>query len=77
MVHAPRVEKLRDNEKHQVDAYHSTEGPLKWMSKEEKEKVHSLVDAKMQEYEDSGLTRDEILHDKIGEGLALGDDPLF
>ena len=70
-------EMARDNEKHFVDAYHGPQGPIKWMSEEEKDKVHVIIDEKMQEYEDSGLTRDEILHDKIGQGIPLREDPFF
>lgn len=46
------------------------------MSKEELEYVHSQIDKKMQELEESGLTREEILYDKQ-EGIPLADDPFF
>jgi len=36
-----------------------------------------MIDVKMQELEDSGLTWAEILHDKIGEGMVLRDDMYF
>jgi hypothetical protein len=51
-----------DNEKNFVDGYHSPQGPIKWMSKEEKEKIHVMIELKMKELEESGLTKDEILH---------------
>ncbi len=47
------------------------------MTDEEKDQVHIAIDEKMQEFEDSGLTRDEILHDRIGQGIPLSEDPFF
>lgn len=47
------------------------------MSDDEKDKIHVLIDVKMQELEDSGLTREEILHNKIGEGVSLREDQFF
>jgi hypothetical protein len=38
--------------------------------------IHDQIDQRMQELEDSGLTREEILYDKQ-EGLPLSDDPFF
>ena len=38
--------------------------------------MHSQIDKRMQELEDSGLTREEILYDKQ-EGIPLSDDPFF
>jgi hypothetical protein len=68
---------VRENERNFVEAYLSPEGPSKWMSKEDLEYVHSQLDRRMQELEDSGLTREEILHDRQGEGIPLADDPFF
>lgn len=67
----------RENEWNFVDAYHNPAGPLKWMSWDEKDAIHSMIDVKMQELEDSGLTREEILHDRVGEGFTLRDDSFF
>lgn len=70
-------EKARDNELHYVDGYHSGASPFKWMSAEERGVVHDLADQKFKEIEETGLTAEEILHDKVGEGLPLRDDPVF
>lgn len=57
------------------------------MKPEEMKKIHREIDIRMQELEDSGLTREEILYnrqvrDKFGvlylqEGIVLADDPFF
>jgi len=57
-----KEEAIRDNERHFIDAYQSPTGPFKWLSAEQLEQVHLQIDAKMQELEDSGLTREEILY---------------
>ena len=31
----------------------------------------------MKEISDTGLTKDELLHEKAGEGVKLADDPFF
>jgi len=59
-----------------VQAYQGPSGPLKYMSEEAKEKVHQELDLRMQEVEDTGLTRSEILHEKQ-TGVKLADDPFF
>jgi hypothetical protein len=46
------------------------------MSEQAKEKVHQILDIRLQELEDTGLTRMEILHEKQ-VGLKLADDPFF
>ncbi len=46
-----------------LEGYLSPEGPLQWMSEEDKLKVHSIVDAKLQELEATNLSREEILYD--------------
>ena len=66
-----------ENEKHYVDGYQSPIGPLKWMSRDEKDAIHALIDVKMQELEVSGLTREEILHNWVGEGMTLWDDMFY
>jgi len=57
-------EKVRENEANFVDAYSRREGPKKYMSREEKEKIHNLIDEKMRELENTGLSREEILLNK-------------
>lgn len=47
------------------------------MSEEEKEEIHAMIDLKMNELEESGLTKDEILHNRVGEGFPLRDDQFF
>lgn len=46
------------------------------MSEDAKEKVHQEIDQRMQEIEDTGLSRDEILHEKYG-GVKLADDSFY
>ena len=46
------------------------------MSIEAKAKVHTEVDKRMQELEDTGLTRNEILFEQQ-QGMRLADDPFF
>jgi ribosomal protein S18 len=46
------------------------------MSAEAKEQVHLEIDQRMQELEDTGLTRQEILFERQ-EGIKLMDDPFF
>ena len=58
-----KEEAIRDNERNFIEAYASPTGPMKWLSKEQLEKVHAQIDIKMQELEDSGLTREEVLYD--------------
>ncbi len=71
-----KEEAIRENEKNFIEASQSPTGPSKWMSKEEIERIHTQIDIKLQELEDSGLTREEILYDKQ-QGLPLADDPFF
>lgn len=70
-----KEEKEIDNKAIFVSAY-STEGPIKFKSAEEKEKIHLEIDLKMKELEDSGLSREEILYNK-SEGIPLREDKLF
>ncbi|CDW82874.1 30s ribosomal protein s18 [Stylonychia lemnae] len=84
-----KEEIIRDNEKHFVESYESPVGPLKYMNRKEIIKIHQIIDKKMQELEDSGLTRDEILYDRQvltfdifnsllqQTGIPLADDPFF
>lgn len=71
-----KEEILRQNEKNFVDAYESPSGPFKWLSAQELNVIHDQIDQKMQELEDTGLTREEILYDKQ-DGIPLSDDPFF
>ena len=54
------------------------EGPHKYLTEEEKIKVHQELDQRLQELEDTGLTRIELLFDdQSGKGVKLKDDPFF
>jgi len=53
---------LRENERNFIESYGSPTGPMKYLTKEEKHKIHIMIDEKMEELEDSGLTREEILY---------------
>ena len=71
-----REEMVRDNEVQFIEGYQGPTGPMKYMSAETKEKVHQEIDKRMQEIEDTGLTRNEILHEKQ-TGVKLADDPFY
>ena len=66
----------KDNELEYVQGFSDTQKPKKWMTQEEKDTVHHEVDIQMQQLEDSGLTRMEILFNEQ-KGLPLADDPVF
>lgn len=55
------AEKVRENEQFFVDAYSRREGPKKFMSREEKDRIHHEIDLKMTELENTGLSKEEIL----------------
>ena len=74
------------------EGYTRPEGPFKEMSPEDIEKVHLIVDLKLQELEEMNLSREEIfelknskktdfspenLKFKEKKGLKLADDPFF
>jgi hypothetical protein len=46
------------------------------MNPKDIEQIHMLIDNKMQELEDSGLTREEVLFNDQ-RGIPLADDPFF
>ena len=53
------------------------EGPFKYLSKERVAQIHLEIDERMQELEDTGLTRNEILFNDANAGIPLKDDPFF
>lgn len=59
-----------------VEGYRTIPGPVKWMPAEEKERIHAQIELKMDQLEDTGLSRQEILVNKPG-GIPLGQDPVF
>jgi len=71
----------RDNELHFVEGPNvSTDGPFKYMSEERIDQIHLEVDKRMQELEDSGLSRQEILYNDTSNTqhvVLLADDPFF
>lgn len=69
-------EKIRDNHMFYSDAYSKMEGPKKWMTVEDKNKIHNEIDLRMEELEATGLTREEILFDQQ-KGIPLSNDPFF
>mmetsp|Transcript_1616 Transcript_1616/g.2859 ORF Transcript_1616/g.2859 Transcript_1616/m.2859 type:complete len:129 (-) Transcript_1616:1326-1712(-) len=71
-----KEEMIRENELNFIQGYNSPVGPIKYMSPEAKEKVHQEISQRMQELEETGLTRFEILFEKQ-KGLKLQDDPFF
>lgn len=73
-------EKVRENEMQFVDAYRKPNTPAKvMMTQQEMEAVHLEIDKRMQELEDTGLTRYEVLNKPRGKNpeLPLKDDPVF
>ena len=64
------------NKKIFAEGYQDPKGPMKFMSKKEKETIHLEIDRRFQELEDSGLSREEILYDKP-EGIPLNQDKFF
>lgn len=71
----------RDNELHFIEGPNvSADGPFKYMSEERIDHIHLEVDKRMQELEDSGLTRQEILYNDTSNTenvVLLADDPFF
>jgi hypothetical protein len=64
MTPKEKEEAIRENERNFIEAYQSPTGPSKYLSKAELESIHTEIDQRLQELEDSGLTREEILYDK-------------
>jgi len=59
-----------------LDGLKDPQGPKKLMSREEKEKIHEEIDNRLQELENSGLSKEEILYNKP-EGNPLKYDKFF
>jgi hypothetical protein len=69
-----REELERENEKNFIEGYATPEGPFKYLNAEKSKLFHSFIrinlvnvihteiDKKMQDLEDSGLTREEVLY---------------
>ena len=53
------------------------DGPFKYLSTERVEQIHQEIGERMQELEDTGLSRNEILFDDPNVGIPLKDDPFF
>lgn len=70
------IEVIHEEEKTFVEGYRTIPGPVKWMSEEDKARIHQEIDLKMDELEDTGLSRQEILNNIPG-GIPLSQDPVF
>ena len=81
MYSKPRESKeeiIRDNEMHFIEGHNaSSDGPLKYMSRERIDEVHEEIDRRMTELSDSGLSRREILFEDAKIGVPLQDDAFF
>ncbi|KRX04932.1 Ribosomal protein S18 [Pseudocohnilembus persalinus] len=75
--HMPQEEQEHNNYKQYLEGYKSPQGPLKWMKQEQKDEIHILIEEKMQQLEDSQLSREEILYDDGRKGIPLSQDPFF
>lgn len=65
------------NYKRYIEGYKSPKGPLRWMDESEKHKINLLIDKQLQEMEDTGLSREELLFNKGIKGIPLKKDPFF
>ena len=70
------IEVLHEHENLYYEGYRTPAGPLKWLSQEDKDRIHAQIDFKMDELETTGLSREEILLNRPG-GLPLSMDPVF
>ena len=70
-----KLEKEEDNYSKFIDSYSKT-GPKHNLTAEEKDKIHKEIDDKMEELENSGLSRYEILNNEP-KGLPLKQDQFF
>jgi len=75
---SPKIEQETTelNEKTFVEGYKSPRGPIKWMSQEDKDRIHAQIDYKMEELERTGLSREEILFNRA-KGFPLREDSVF
>jgi|LakMenEpi03Aug12_release.lakeMendotaPanAssembly.Ray.scaffolds.fasta_scaffold300994_1 hypothetical protein len=67
-IDAPE-ELIRDNELNFVQAYGTDQGPLKYLTQDQKDLIHNQIDRMMEEIEATGLSRFEILHEQAGKGV--------
>jgi ribosomal protein S18 len=75
-VFKDEIEKELEDKAKFIDGYNTETGPIKFMTREEKEKVHLEIDRKMRELEQSGLSRQEILFNEP-EGIPLKQDKFY
>ena len=55
----------------------SVEGPFKYLTAERIQEIHDEISERMQELQDTGLTRNEILFDDPHEGIQLRGDRFY
>ena len=71
-------ELIRDNELNLIQGSNaSVDGPFKHMSQQRIDSVHEEITDRLEELEQSGLSRNEILFDDPHSGVPLKDDPFF
>ena len=69
---------MRDNERNFIEGPSaSVEGPFKYLSAARIEQIHGEIDERMQELEELGLSRNELLFDDVKKGIPLRDDPFY
>jgi len=75
----PKHQKIRENESQFIDAYKKPgRKPKKLMTQAEIDAVHIEIDRRMQELEDTGLSREEIINAKTKRpGIPLAEDAVF
>lgn len=56
-----KEEMARENERNFIEGYETPLGPMKYLSPDKLNAIHVEIDTKMQDLEDSGLTREEVL----------------
>jgi small subunit ribosomal protein S18 len=69
-------EVIHETEKTFVEGYRTVPGPVSWLSEEDKERINLEINLKMDELEETGLSRQEILNNIPG-GIPLSQDPVF
>jgi ribosomal protein S18 len=64
------------NKKTLYDGLSSPSGPKSMLSENQKERINKLADERLQELEESGMSREEVIGSQ-GKGIPLAQDPFF